>query len=155
MKMKLTLLILILTVGCLLISREKEYLIKATRILKNDTSHQIAIKAYKEGDLVNSVLIDPFGADTLSASCTETRGQLIGCELLFTEFSDSVIVDFDSSRRLVYCGRSLFCLVNDKSLRSAFLNQQEKDGYDQIEKDLYVFTFTEDDFIAASEISSD
>ncbi|WP_421891132.1 hypothetical protein [Marinoscillum sp.] len=134
--------------GC----KEGHYTIDVTRVIKNETSHNIVIGVFYRGEVREEITIGPFGIDSDQQICSGERGRLVNCDITLWRVSDSVRVTFDGNRFFTYCGTQETCLINSKNIMDLNVEGENASGYVETSRGIYEFPLTETDYESADPI---
>ena len=126
--------------------REEASSFEVTRIIENETGHNIRIIAYNGEFVSQTIAIAPFESDTVSAVCETARGSLAFCDLVFSLDHDSVTVLFDEERYITYCSQQFSCTINGKNIMELNPFGNNEDGYEEVSKGFFAFPITEEDY---------
>jgi len=141
-----TLTIIILVTFSLCGCKEDQYSVDVTRVIRNETSHNISISVFENGEVIEEIIINSFGADTTQQICNGERGRLVDCDIILARVSDSVRVTFNNEKFVTYCRTQETCLINDKNIMDLNVEGENSSGYEEIASGIYEFSLTEADY---------
>lgn len=144
--MKLTLapfFFLTIVVTILFVSCDPGEVFNVTRIIANNTSHDLSIEVYRDEELSESYSIKAFESDTTSGTCSTGPAELCFGDGWEHHGADSVIVSFNDERAITYCGTSFGCLINGKSIMDSLFD------FEKVDKNTFLFEITNEEYDVA------
>ena len=126
--------------------REEASSFEVTRIIDNETDHNIRIIAYNGEFVSQTIIIEAMKSDTSSSVCATDRGRLAACDLVFSLDHDSVTVLFDEDRYITYCSQQFGCVINGKNIMELNPFGSNENGYEKVSEGIFTFPITEEDY---------
>lgn len=127
------------------------------RIIRNNSGLDLTVSAYLDGLIEEQIILPHLKSDTAYARCTQNDDLgYSNCKVHWgSEGMDSVVVEFNDSKRLVYlnCDDQFNCVVNCETPSECLINNKNiltfKEGYTIVKGWWWTFEITEADYLLA------